>query len=301
MSLGWLALARGTLDRVAERRRDEDWVTAAWAGCRVLVVDERGRVPFRLDDRPRLAFVPARRAPIGERVLLGVDEDKNAYFAVIATLPEQEGVEVADLRRIGALLDDVESGMMTHAVAMALWHAAHRHCPRCGALTKTVAAGHVRVCPEDGVEQYPRLDPAVIMLVTDDDDRVLLARGTAWPEGRASVLAGFLEPGESLEQGVVREVYEEVGLRVEDVRYLGSQPWPLPQSLMLGFVCHAPGEQSLRLEASEIAEARWYDRQDLLTATLAGDLVLPGKVSIARQLLEHWYGGELPGSWGLGL
>lgn len=300
MSLGWLALARGTLDRMAERRRDEDWVTAAWAGSQVLVVDERGRVPFRLDDRPRLAFVPARRAPIGERILLGVDEDKIAYFAVIAPLEERPGVEISDLRRIGALLDDVESSLMTHAVALALWHGTHRHCPRCGAPTKVIAAGHVRICPEDGTEQYPRLDPAVIMLVTDDDDRVLLARGAGWPQGRASVLAGFLEPGESLEQGVVREVREEVGLRVEDVRYLGSQPWPLPQSLMLGFVCHAPGEQSIRVEESEIAEARWYDREELLDAALAKDVVLPGKVSIARQLLEHWYGGELPGSWGLG-
>ncbi|MEO3782181.1 NAD(+) diphosphatase [Actinocorallia sp. B10E7] len=299
MSLGWLALARGTLDRVAERRRDEDWVTAAWAGSYVLVVDERGRVPVRLSERPELAFTSARRAPAGERVLLGVDEDKNAYFAVVAPLPEQEGVEVSDLRRIGALLNDLESSLVTHAVAMAAWHSTHRHCPRCGAPTKTVAAGHVRVCPEDGMEQYPRLDPAVIMLVVDDEDRALLARGASWPERRASVLAGFMEPGESLEQGVMREVREEVGLVVEDVRYLGSQPWPLPQSLMLGFTCRAAGVQELRLEESEIADARWYDREELRAAVLAGELVLPGKVSIARQLLEHWHGGELPGSWGL--
>ena len=301
MSLGWLALARGALDRMAERRRDEDWVAAAWAGSRVLVVDERGRVPVRLTDRPALSFVPARRAPAGERVMLGVDEDKNAYFAVVAPLPEQEGVEVSDLRRIGALLDDLDSSLMTQAVAMAAWHSSHRHCPRCGTPTKVIAAGHVRVCPQDGMEQYPRLDPAVIMLVEDDDERVLLARGATWPEGRASVLAGFLEPGESLEQGVAREVREEVGLVVTDVRYLGSQPWPLPQSLMLGFACRAASGQRLRLEEDEIAEAHWYTRQEVLDASLARDLILPGKVSIARQLLEHWYGGELPGSWGLGI
>ena len=299
MSLGWLALARGTLDRVAERRRDEDWVTAAWAGSHVLVVDERGRVPVRMAERPALAFTSARRAPAGERVFLGVDEDKNAYFAVVGALPERDGVDVSDLRRVGALLNDLESSLVTHAVAMAAWHSTHRYCPRCGAATKVVAAGHVRVCPEDGMEQYPRLDPAVIMLVVDDDDRALLARGASWPERRASVLAGFMEPGESLEQGVMREVKEEVGLAVEDVHYLGSQPWPLPQSLMLGFTCHAPGAQELLLEESEIAQARWYTRKELLSAVRAGELVLPGKVSIARQLLEHWHGGELPGSWGL--
>ncbi|GAA3198893.1 NAD(+) diphosphatase [Actinocorallia longicatena] len=298
MTLGWLALARGAFDRVAERRRDEDWVAAAWAGSRVLVVDERGRVPVRMDDRVELAFVASREAPKGARYLLGVDEDKIAYFAVPSALPEVQGTEPADLRRVGALLDDLHSGLMTQATALAFWHATHRFCPRCGSETKVIAAGHVRVCPQDGAEQYPRLDPAVIMLVEDGDERVLLARGTGWPERRASVLAGFVEPGESLEQAVVREVYEEVGVRVEDVRYLGSQPWPLPQSLMLGFVCRT-SDPALTLDPAEIAEAQWYSREELKAATLAGDLLVPGKVSIARQLLEHWYGGELPGSWGL--
>jgi NAD+ diphosphatase len=187
---------------------------------------------------------------------------------------------------------------MTQATALAFWHAGHRFCPRCGNETKTIAAGHVRVCPEDGTEQYPRLDPAVIMLVEDADERVLLARGTGWPERRASVLAGFVEPGESLEQAVAREVREEVGVRVDDVRYLGSQPWPLPQSLMLGFVCRTD-DPTLTLDPGEIAEAQWYSRDELKAATLSGDILVPGKVSIARQLLEHWYGGEFPGSWGL--
>ncbi|GAB3683093.1 NAD(+) diphosphatase [Actinocorallia lasiicapitis] len=298
MTLGWLALARGTFDRVAERRRDTDWVAAAWAGSRVLVVDERGRVPVRLTDGAELAFVPSREAPKGDRFLLGVDEDRIAYFAVPAELPVLPGAEPADLRRVGALLGDLDSALMTQATALVFWHATHRFCPRCGGPTKIVAAGHVRTCPSDGAEQYPRLDPAVIMLVEDSDERVLLARGTGWPESRASVLAGFVEPGESLEQAVAREVVEEVGVVVDDIRYLGSQPWPLPQSLMLGFVCRT-ADPTLKLDPAEIAEARWYTRDELKAATLSGELLVPGKVSIARQLLEYWYGGELPGSWGL--
>ncbi|MDX6738836.1 NAD(+) diphosphatase [Actinocorallia sp. A-T 12471] len=300
MTLGWLALARGDIDRMAERRRDEDWVAAAWAGSRVLVVDDKGRVPVRLTDRPELVYVPSRTAPKGERVLLGIDEDKIAYFAVCAPIPDGiPDAEPTGLRRIGALLADVESTLMTQAVAMAAWHGAHRFCPRCGAPTKAIAAGHVRVCTEDGGEQYPRLDPAVIMLVADADDRVLLARGVSWPERRASVLAGFIEPGESMEQAVAREVKEEVGLDVGEVTYMGSQPWPMPQSLMLGFSCRTDDVAKLKLDKAEIAEAYWYTRDELKAAALNRDVLLPGRVSIARQLIEHWYGADLPGSWGL--
>ncbi|MEO5876437.1 MAG: NAD(+) diphosphatase [Streptosporangiaceae bacterium] len=298
MSLGWLALARGNLDRVAERRRDDDWVDAAWADSRVVVVDQ-GRVQVKVADTLELVFLDAKNAPDGPRYLLGLDEDEIAYFAVEAALPDLDGAEPADLRRVGALLGDVDSGVMTHAVALANWHSTHRYCPRCGRETQVIAAGHVRVCPEDGSEHYPRLDPAVIMLVHDTADRVLLARGAAWPERRVSILAGFVEPGESLEQAVAREVHEEVGLVVADADYLGSQPWPLPQSLMVGFTCLAEQGQELRYEDGEIEEAHWYSRDELRTAALAGEVLLPGKVSIARQILEHWYGGDLPGSWGL--
>ncbi|GAB2810851.1 NAD(+) diphosphatase [Actinocorallia aurea] len=300
MTLGWLALARGALDRMSERRRDEDWVAAAWAGSRVLVVDDEGKVPVRMNDGPELVYVPSRTAPKGQRVLLGIDEDRIAYFAVCAPIPEDlPDAEPTGLRRIGALLGDLESTLMTQAVALAAWHRAHQFCPRCGAPTKAIAAGHVRVCTEDGGEQYPRLDPAVIMLVADTDDRVLLARGVSWPERRASVLAGFIEPGESIEQAVAREVKEEVGLVVDDIRYLGSQPWPMPQSLMMGFSCRTEAGAKLKLDPGEIAEAHWYTRDELKAAALSRDLLLPGRVSIARQLIENWYGADLPGSWGL--
>jgi NAD+ diphosphatase len=150
------------------------------------------------------------------------------------------------------------------------------------------------VGPADGSEQFPRVDPAVIMLVRDDQDRVLLARGPSWPADRRSILAGFVEPGESLEQAVAREVREEVGLEIDDIRYLGSQPWPLPQSLMLGFFARARGDQELRPDPEEILDAAWYTRDELREALESGRIVSPGPLSIAAQLIMRWYGGPLP-------
>ncbi|MQY03543.1 NAD(+) diphosphatase [Actinomadura macrotermitis] len=292
--LEWLALARGTLDRAALRRRDEDFLAAAWADprTRVLVV-EGGRA--LVTPGPALLLRPPADAPEGDRWLLGLDEDGTAYFAVPAPLPAIEGAEPAGLRRVGVALNDLESGLLTHAVALEHWHATHRYCPRCGGPTETVAAGHVRRCPADGSEWFPRLDPAVIMLVEDDEGNVLLARGPQWPADRRSILAGFVEPGESLEQAVVREVDEEVGIAVHDIRYLGSQPWPLPQSLMIGFFARAAGARpALTPDAEEILDAAWYSREELRAAIDSDAIVAPGPLSIAAQLIMRWYGGPLP-------
>nr|BFE34119.1 NAD(+) diphosphatase [Actinomadura rugatobispora] len=293
--LEWLALARGTLDRAAERRRDQDWVEATWADPRTRVFTiEGGRVLVSYDPGPALVFTPSGKAPEGERYLLGVDDEGVAYFVVRGTLPTIEGAERAGLRRVGALLGDQDSGLLTHAVALEHWHATNPYCPRCGGRTEVTAAGHVRVCPADGSEQFPRVDPAVIMLVRDDQDRVLLARGPSWPADRRSILAGFVEPGESLEQAVAREVREEVGLDIDDIQYLGSQPWPLPQSLMLGFFARARGDQELRPDPEEILDAAWYTRDELRDALESGRIVSPGPLSIAAQLIMRWYGGPLP-------
>ncbi|GAA4090198.1 NAD(+) diphosphatase [Actinomadura miaoliensis] len=294
-TLEWLALARGDVDRVAERRRDDAWLREVWAdpGTRVLVV-ERGKTLVRDDGEPRLLLLTPEAAPEGDRYLLGVDDDGVAYFAVAAPLPVVEGARPAGLRHVGAVLEDRDSGLLTHAVALEHWHATHRYCPGCGGPTELAAAGHVRVCPADGSEHFPRVDPAVIMLLRDERDRVLLARAPAWPQDRRSILAGFVEPGESLEQAVAREVREEVGLPVWDVRYLGSQPWPLPRSLMVGFFARTDGDRPLRPDPEEILDAAWYTRDELRTAIEAGEVVPPGPLSIAAQLIMRWYGGPLP-------
>jgi NAD+ diphosphatase len=207
------------------------------------------------------------------------------------------GLRPADLREAAALLNDRDAGLFTHAVALANWHATHTHCPRCGTPTVTVAAGHAQRCPADGSEHFPRIDPAVIMLVTDPDDRCLLARNRRWPERRVSILAGFVEPGESAEQAVAREVGEEAGITVAQVRYAGSQPWPMPQSLMLGFRASAAGDLELRVDDDEIAEAHWFSRDELRSALASREILLPPPVSIAHRLIESWYGEELPGVW----
>ncbi|WP_245642413.1 NAD(+) diphosphatase [Nonomuraea candida] len=315
--IGPLLLARGTIDRSSALRADERWLERAWSdpSARVLVIDDGHTLVRRSGDEVHAVLFAPADAPQGERYLLGV-EDGTAYFAVAAPLPgiaksevngrvtipmslrdTPEGQPVAaGLRQVGGLLGDRDAGLLVHAVALEAWHATHEFCPRCGTRTVVQAGGHVRVCPHDSSQHFPRVDPAVIMLVRDEADRCLLARGPQWPQGRLSILAGFVEPGESLEAAVVREVAEEVGIVVTNPRYLGSQPWPFPRSLMLGFFADAT-TTTLTPDADEIAEAHWYSREEMARALESGELRLPPPVSIARRLIETWYGGELIGDW----
>jgi NAD+ diphosphatase len=299
-ALSGLALARGEVDRSAHLRSDADWLRAAWADPRTrLIVVERGQALCELDgDQARLVFTGRADAPDGVQFLLGVDDDGVTYFGVAGPLPEPSGpgVRAASLREAGPLLSDRDAGLLTHAVALANWHETFTHCPRCGSLTDPFASGHARKCPVDGSEHFPRVDPAMIVLVTDPADRALLARNTMWPQRRVSILAGFVEAGESAEQAVGREVAEETGIAVSAVTYLGSQPWPMPQSLMLGFQAAALSTE-INVDADEIAEAHWYSRDELAAAIASGDLLLPPPVSIAHRIIESWYGTELPGSW----
>ncbi|MBG0833397.1 NAD(+) diphosphatase [Planomonospora sp. ID67723] len=316
--LGPLLLARGAIDRSAAHRGDAEWLRRTWAdpATRVVVVDDGRALVRRRGGEVGLVLLSSAEAPEGERYLLGLDADGTAYFAVAAplaetargglaagalalpgavALPEGEPV-AAGLRQAGALLADLDAGLLVHAVALEAWHSTHEFCPRCGSRTETRAGGHMRICPGDGSQHFPRVDPAVIMLVHDEADRCLLARGPQWPQGRMSVLAGFVEPGESLEHAVIREVAEEVGVSVVAPRYLGSQPWPFPRSLMLGFFARATSTE-LVPDAEEIAEARWFSRTELRAALESGELRLPPSVSIARRLIETWYGEELAGDW----
>jgi len=301
--LGRLALSRSAVDRATERRGDEEWLARAWADprTRVVVVRDSQALVVTRDDQLELVFVPPAEAPEGTRFLLGVDAEGIAYFGVSAALEEESRARSAPadakpmaLRTAGALLSDRDAGLLTHAVALAYWHDSHTHCPRCGTPTVPAPAGHLTTCPADGTEHFPRLDPAVIMLVIDPEERLMLARNALWPQGRMSVVAGFVEPGESAEHAVAREVYEETSIVVHQVRYLGSQPWPMPRSLMLGYEARAVGGQHIEVDADEIGEARWFTRAELRAAIEAGDLGLAPTSSIARRLIEFWYGAELP-------
>jgi NAD+ diphosphatase len=272
----------------------------------VLVVSDSQALVRSADGRPELVFISSAEAPEGTKFLLGVDTDDVAYFGVSVpggvsrVRSGEDDVQPMSLRQVGALLSDRDAGLLTHAVALANWHDTHTHCPRDGTPTVPAPAGHLTTCPTDGSEHFPRLDPAVIMLVTDPDDRCLLARNALWPKGRMSVLAGFVEPGESAEHAVAREVFEETAITVGHIRYLGSQPWPMPRSLMLGFQAAAPAGQRITVDAEEIGEARWFTREEMLAAIGTGELALAPTSSIARRLIEFWYGGELPdgqGSW----
>ena len=298
-----LALSRGTVDRVTHRRADAEWLDAAWAdpASRVLVVSAGQALVRDEQDRMDLVFVAPGDAPAGTRLLLGEDADGVVYLGVSAALPTPPpgipGARPAALREAGTLLGDRDAGLFTHAVALANWHDTHTHCPVDGTPTVPGPGGHSTRCPADGTEHFPRTDPAVIMLVTDPDERCLLARNAAWPGRRVSILAGFVEPGESAEQAVAREVDEETGIKVTNARYVGSQPWPMPRSLMLGFIADAPAGQSITVDHDELAEAYWFSREELVAAIKSREIALPPPISIARQIIELWYGGPLPSTW----
>lgn len=300
-----LPLARAGVDRAADRRFDEPWLAAAWShpSTRVLAVCEGKAFVVDTDTGTELVLLSTFDAPDqGERFFLGCDEDGVAYFAVACEqLPGRlDGPErPAGLREVGGLLGARDAGLLVHAVALENWHSSHRFCPGCGHETVVAAAGHVRRCTSCAREHYPRTDGAVIMLVTDEQDRALLGRQVLWPEGRYSTLAGFVEPGESLEQAVAREVAEEAGVRVDldSVEYVASQPWPFPASLMLGFTAKVDprdGGAEIRVDGEELDEARWFSREELAAGMAAGTTLPPGGISIARRLLELWYGGPLP-------
>ncbi|MDO8108301.1 NAD(+) diphosphatase [Isoptericola sp. b441] len=286
-----LPLSRDTTDRAAHRRTDPDLVRDSWAAPGTRVVLVHGAAVATTADRAALDLAnPAEVADPGLVLFLGADESGD-LMAVVREDPDPDRTW-SGLRDCGHVMGDRDSGLATTALALAAWHARHPCCSRCGAATEPALGGWTRRCPQDGSEHYPRTDPAVIMAITDADDRLLLAHGAAWPERRFSTLAGYLEPGETPEHAVVREVAEETAVRVVDPQYRGSQPWPFPASLMLAYTARAVTTQ-ITVDATEVTQAHWFSRAALAAAVATGDVVLPTRTSVARALIEDWYGGPL--------
>lgn len=325
-----LPLSRSSLDRAAHLRADAGLIRELRGQASTRVVLVQGADVAVTADRSRLALLAApalARAdvdddsssgpvPVVRWLFLGSDDDGGVLALVLPRrqVDDQVGIEGivtggelfelvhaqtwAPLREVGVQLDSRDAGLATTAVALAAWHSSHTHCPRCGGKTEVIASGWVRRCIADGSEHYPRTDPAVIMAVIDDDDRLLLGHARHWPEGRFSTLAGYVEPGEGLEAAVRREVLEESAIVVGDVEYCGSQPWPFPASLMFGFRARATTTQ-ITVDDDEVTEARWFTREELQQEAASGRVRLPMGTSIARALIEDWFGGPIdPGPKG---
>ena len=303
-----------SLDRAAERRGDALWLNARLEDPASRIVPLwRGRHLIALEPTPRAgllapAALSARLKAAEHFVLLGIERE-TAYFAHdLSDLEESElaglaeGARFEDLRAIASLLPAPEAGLLAYARGMLYWHRRHGFCAACGALTRAGEGGHLRRClnPDCGAQHFPRTDPAVIMLVTHEG-RTLLGRNPSWANGLYSTLAGFVEPGESLEDGVRREVFEEAGVCVGRVRYHSSQPWPFPSSLMIGFFAEAIDDR-IAVNRRELADARWFTRAELDAAgdwlaekSLAeagdGSVRLPRADSLARRLIDDWLRG----------
>lgn len=291
-------------DRAVERRRDAEWLAERLTDPTTRVVPvwrERNLVTRGDDPRPvLLSLADAERfirAP-GAPILLGQD-DEAAYFAV--ELPGDDPVtefdlrgELVDLHHIGARLAPRDAAILAHARAMTYWHRRHRFCGECGAETTSAEAGHLRICSRQGCAalHFPRVDPCVIVLVSSGD-RCLLVRQPSWPQGRYSSIFGFVEPGESIEEAVVRQVAQETGVAVTDVHYRASHPWPFPSALMLGLLARATDE-TLRPNASGPDDARWFSRDELERLVTANKLLLPSDAPIALALIREWLDAPVP-------
>ena len=284
-------LAATSLDRLGHLRKDAAWLDDAGRRGRYVAIWRR-KVLVSAGDPPAPLLLDgemlaALDAP-GESVLLGERDGLPCFAVALGTDAHPAGTGFEDIRGLGDRLAPDDAALLAYARAMILWHERHGHCGVCGAPTESIEAGHARECSACGAKHFPRVDPAIIVLVADAH-RCLLGRQAAWPAGRYSTIAGFVEPGESLEDAVCREVLEETGVHVDEVIYHSSQPWPFPSSLMLGF--HArPAGGEIALRDGELEDARWFDRDDIA----ARRVLLPPRVSIAYRLVEEWF-DQAPG------
>ncbi|MEB3062129.1 NAD(+) diphosphatase [[Mycobacterium] zoologicum] len=292
-------LSRVGADRADQLRSDTDAAVAGWSAAALMRVDPRNQV---LVADGRVVLHDARElgaTPPADAVFLGRIDDGRHVWAVRGALqaPPGSDVSVLDLRATGDIFDDASAQLVSSAIALLNWHDSARFSPVDGTATRSARSGWARTNPLTGAEEFPRIDPAVICLVHDGADRVVLARQHNWPVRMFSLLAGFVEAGESFEACVAREVREEVGLSVREVTYLGSQPWPFPRSLMVGFHAVADRGEEFVFSDGEITEANWFTRDEVRAALAAGawdggnadaKLLLPGSISIARTIIESW-------------
>ncbi|HWR86708.1 MAG TPA: NAD(+) diphosphatase [Rhodoglobus sp.] len=296
-----LPLSRFEVDRDAAARERPQLFDELWADptTRILPIHQ-GTAMLSAPDA--LALLPAAAAPEGGlRVYLGRSLAESAPEPVGTPIvaveytddPQLAEADWGNLRSLAGTLSDRDAGLFTEALAILNWHASHRFSPRSGEPTVVERGGWVRRDPVTGTEIFPRTDPAVIVGITDADDRLLLGSNALWEADRYSLLAGFVEPGESLEAAVQREILEESGLPVIDPVYLGSQPWPFPASLMVGFTARVdPAFDGVpQADGDEIRDLRWFTRGELAAAL--GEIKLPGRASIARAIIEQWFGDEL--------
>jgi len=288
--------ASGPIDRASERRKDTVWIANQFNHPEALMVPVwRSHSLVKTGDPaepvlPRIGAIA--ELDRSETVFLGLI-DGIPYFAQDLSgyedPPLTEWGEFVDLRDTGQLMERNVAAVLAYARGLMFWHARHRFCGVCGSPAAMEEAGHLRLCTNHDCRatHFPRTDPAVIMLVHDGGDRVILGRQKIWPPGMHSVLAGFVEPGESLEDAVAREVYEEVGVAIDEVTYHSSQPWPFPASIMLGFQARARSD-TINVNRAELEDARWYSREELLASPEDRSFRLPRRISIARRLLEDW-------------
>jgi NAD+ diphosphatase len=289
------------LDRASELRSDEAELNRLWSAAKIIRVAESKLAT----DGTSLRFLTAAEVEklieskiftTGDKYFLGLDTaSKLAYFAwdcdeVGLAAGESSTEGMASLRELGGTLDEFHLGISMHAIALSNWHRSHPHCSKCGALTESSLGGSVRVCVKDQSQHHPRTDSAVIVLVKDKADRILLGHQPIWPDGRFSTFAGFLEPGETFEQCVEREVFEESGVKVNEIRYLGSQPWPFPASIMIAFSAVVDDPSTAKADGVEITEVRWFSREELKAAVADRSLLLPPTISVARKMIAMWFG-----------
>jgi len=285
------------IDRASHLRETPATLDLLWLKAQILHIAQ-GRIGadgYLSADRVA-ALIASGEFKEGSRYFLGLDAvTGDPYFAwdtqwSVAKSDEEKQVGFTTLREVGAALSDIDVELALHGVALSNWHRAHPCCPKCGAPTRVDLGGAVRICDVDKSQHHPRTDGAVIVLIRDKDDRILLGHQPVWPEGRFSCFAGFLEPGETFEQCVAREVFEESGVSVREIIYLGSQPWPFPASIMISFDAVTDFPESARPDGTEITEVKWFTRDQLRAEANAGTLLLPPTISVARKMIERWLG-----------